>query len=134
MARREAAGAMSPVVRCRPRSRSRETPTSAEGRHELLQYPGHGGLGIRCGSGRIAQPVMEKRVLLAILLCFVSLYLWQALVVKPVPKPATPPTPAPAASSATTPGNSTGSLPPEAPPASVPAAASLPAAVTSEAA
>jgi YidC/Oxa1 family membrane protein insertase len=31
---------------------------------------------------------MEKRVLIAILLCFLSLYLWQALVVKPVPKPA----------------------------------------------
>jgi YidC/Oxa1 family membrane protein insertase len=31
---------------------------------------------------------MEKRVLIAILLCFLSLYLWQALVVRPVPKPA----------------------------------------------
>jgi YidC/Oxa1 family membrane protein insertase len=31
---------------------------------------------------------MEKRVLIAILLCFLSLYLWQAFVVKPVPKPA----------------------------------------------
>jgi YidC/Oxa1 family membrane protein insertase len=30
---------------------------------------------------------MEKRVLIAILLCFLSLYLWQALIVKPVPKP-----------------------------------------------
>ncbi len=30
---------------------------------------------------------MEKRVLIAILLCFLSLYLWQALVVKPPPKP-----------------------------------------------
>src|SRR4029079_8857048 len=31
---------------------------------------------------------MEKRFLLAIFLCFLSLYAWQALVVKPVPKPA----------------------------------------------
>jgi YidC/Oxa1 family membrane protein insertase len=30
---------------------------------------------------------MEKRVLLAIILCFVTLYAWQALVVKPVVKP-----------------------------------------------
>jgi len=33
---------------------------------------------------------MEKRVLLAIFLCFLSLYLWNVFVVKPVPKPATP--------------------------------------------
>jgi YidC/Oxa1 family membrane protein insertase len=31
---------------------------------------------------------MERRVLLAIFLCFLVLYLWNALVVKPVPKPA----------------------------------------------
>jgi YidC/Oxa1 family membrane protein insertase len=31
---------------------------------------------------------MEKRVLLAIFLCFLSLYLWQTLVVKPIPKTA----------------------------------------------
>lgn len=31
---------------------------------------------------------MERRVLFAIFLCFLVLYLWQALVVKPVPKPA----------------------------------------------
>jgi YidC/Oxa1 family membrane protein insertase len=30
---------------------------------------------------------MERRVLLAIFLCFLSLYLWQAVMVKPVPKP-----------------------------------------------
>jgi YidC/Oxa1 family membrane protein insertase len=30
---------------------------------------------------------MERRVLFAIFLCFLVLYLWQALVVKPVPKP-----------------------------------------------
>src|SRR4051812_4488940 len=44
---------------------------------------------------------MERRVLLAIFLAFLVLYVWQAVVVKPVPKPApgtaTPP-------SATTPG------------------------------
>jgi YidC/Oxa1 family membrane protein insertase len=34
---------------------------------------------------------MERRVLLAIFLCFVSLYLWQALMVKPVPRRATVP-------------------------------------------
>src|SRR5262245_11000891 len=30
---------------------------------------------------------MEKRVLLAIFLCFLSLYLWQTFVVKPAPRP-----------------------------------------------
>src|SRR5580765_3602603 len=39
---------------------------------------------------------MEKRVLLAIVLCFATLYLWQTLVVKPIVKPATD-TPRPAA-------------------------------------
>src|SRR5688572_19690531 len=36
---------------------------------------------------------MERRVLLAIFLCFLVLYVWQALIVKPVPEPApgTPP-------------------------------------------
>jgi len=37
---------------------------------------------------------MERRVLIAIFLCFLVLYLWQALVVKPVPKPAVAATPA----------------------------------------
>jgi YidC/Oxa1 family membrane protein insertase len=32
---------------------------------------------------------MERRVLLAIFLCFLVIYLWQALFVKPAPKPAT---------------------------------------------
>ncbi len=32
---------------------------------------------------------MERRVLLAIFLCFLTLYLWQAVMVKPVPKPVT---------------------------------------------
>ena len=30
---------------------------------------------------------MERRVLFAIFLCFLVLYLWQTLVVKPVPQP-----------------------------------------------
>jgi YidC/Oxa1 family membrane protein insertase len=34
---------------------------------------------------------MEKRVLIAIVLCFATLYLWNTLVVKPVVKPAAPP-------------------------------------------
>src|SRR6476646_4896888 len=37
---------------------------------------------------------MERRVLFAIFLCFLVLYLWQALVVKPVPKPGAAGTPA----------------------------------------
>src|SRR6476619_3085532 len=35
---------------------------------------------------------MERRVLLAIFLAFLVLYVWQAVFVKPVPKPATGPT------------------------------------------
>src|SRR5690349_6740440 len=31
---------------------------------------------------------MERRVLLALLLCFAVLYVWQAVFIKPVPKPA----------------------------------------------
>ncbi len=53
---------------------------------------------------------MEKRVLLAIFLCFLSLYLWQALVVKPVPSKQAPArsstsavAPAPAAAPTVTP-------------------------------
>ena len=40
---------------------------------------------------------MERRVLIAIFLCFLVLYLWQALVVKPLPKPAAGAAPATAA-------------------------------------
>ena len=47
-----------------------------------------------CAAGHDPVPVnnwldslMERRVLLAIFLCFLSLYLWQAVMVKPVPKP-----------------------------------------------
>src|SRR5882762_9174487 len=36
---------------------------------------------------------MERRVLLAIFLAFLVLYVWQALFVKPVPKPASGPAP-----------------------------------------
>ena len=32
---------------------------------------------------------MERRVLFAIFLCFIVLYIWQGFVVKPVPKPVT---------------------------------------------
>ena len=48
---------------------------------------------------------MEKRVLIAIFLCFLSLYLWQAFVVKPVAKPgtATPTTTTPATAAVTVP-------------------------------
>src|SRR6185503_3995507 len=46
---------------------------------------------------------MERRVLLAIFLCFLSLYFWQAVMVKPVPKPAATPAPSAAAPGATVP-------------------------------
>jgi YidC/Oxa1 family membrane protein insertase len=45
---------------------------------------------------------MERRVLFAIFLCFLVLYLWEALVVKPVPKPGTAGGPTSSASSAAT--------------------------------
>jgi YidC/Oxa1 family membrane protein insertase len=62
---------------------------------------------------------MEKRVLLAIFLCFLSLYLWQTLVVKPIPKTApttagTPPPGAPANTAAVS--GAAASTPAEAPP------------------
>jgi YidC/Oxa1 family membrane protein insertase len=41
--------------------------------------------------------MMERRVLLAIFLCFLVIYLWQALFVKPQPRPAVPPESAAAA-------------------------------------
>jgi YidC/Oxa1 family membrane protein insertase len=61
---------------------------------------------------------MERRVLLAIFLCFLVLYAWQALFVKPVPKPAAESASAPASAGAATSG------PPAAP---QPAAAAEPA-------
>jgi YidC/Oxa1 family membrane protein insertase len=70
---------------------------------------------------------MERRVLLAIFLCFLVLYAWQALFVKPVPKPAAESASAPAAGELASPG--------QAPPAAAAAApvdpsASLPAVST----
>ena len=46
---------------------------------------------------------MERRVLLAIFLCFLSLYLWQAVMVPPAPKPAASTATAPATPGATVP-------------------------------
>jgi YidC/Oxa1 family membrane protein insertase len=47
---------------------------------------------------------MERRVLLAIFLCFLVLFLWQTLIVKPVPKPVAGPAPATPAGGAPVPG------------------------------
>src|SRR5438067_5323700 len=79
---------------------------------------------------------MERRVLLAIFLAFLVLYVWQAVFVKPVPKPGSPsagaPTaattpPAPVPGQTPTPENAAAPSPPaEAPaPLSAPAAAAL---------
>jgi len=70
---------------------------------------------------------MERRVLLAIFLSFLVLYIYQALVVKPVPKPAITPAPQTAAGTATTPAaaDSATSPAPSVPP---PAAPAIPAA------
>ena len=72
---------------------------------------------------------MERRVLFAIFLCFLVLYLWEALVVKPVPKPGT------AAGASTSPSSSASTAAPSATPAasqgagpSAPAPAPAPAA------
>jgi YidC/Oxa1 family membrane protein insertase len=54
---------------------------------------------------------MEKRVLIAILLCFLSLYLWQALVVRPVPKPAATTEKTPAADKQERPASPSSSAP-----------------------
>ncbi len=66
---------------------------------------------------------MERRVLLAILLCFISLYLWQVLVVKPVPRQVAggrPPGPASPGKSSAAPASSAPSpAPAPAPPAVV---------------
>jgi YidC/Oxa1 family membrane protein insertase len=66
---------------------------------------------------------MEKRVLLAIVLAFTVLYVWQALFVKPVPKPAAG---APATTSAATSAGKTSTPVPPATPAAAPAAAATP--------
>ena len=78
---------------------------------------------------------MERRVLFAIFLCFLVLYLWQSLVVKPVPKPVPGTIPATTAGSAQASGAAALSLPssagarptPEAPSAAptAPAAAAV---------
>jgi YidC/Oxa1 family membrane protein insertase len=68
--------------------------------------------------------LIERRVLLAIFLCFLSLYLWQAVMVKPVPKPA-------AATSQSVPAPA--STAPAAPPAAKPDAAESSRATPAEA-
>jgi YidC/Oxa1 family membrane protein insertase len=70
---------------------------------------------------------MEKRVLIAILLCFLSLYLWQALVVKPVPKPGATAAKTPAAGAQERPASPASGAPPpaEASQASPPAVTTL---------
>jgi YidC/Oxa1 family membrane protein insertase len=66
---------------------------------------------------------MEKRVLIAIFLCFLSLYLWQMFVVKPIPKPAPiAGAPAPPGAATTGPAESPAANPESAPPAKTPAA------------
>jgi YidC/Oxa1 family membrane protein insertase len=70
---------------------------------------------------------MERRVLLAIFLAFLVLYVWQALFVKPVPKPGQPGAQA-AKSAPATAGTQAASAAPQAPlPAEAPAAAAAPA-------
>lgn len=69
---------------------------------------------------------MERRVLLAIFLCFLTLYLWQAVMVKPVPKPVTSSSPASAPVAARpTPLAEASSPGVEAPPVAPPPAATL---------
>src|SRR6185295_11621141 len=61
---------------------------------------------------------MERRVLLAIFLCFLVLYIWQTLVVKPVPKPTAGTAPQQTASDSAVAGSPAGtpSPTPQAPP------------------
>jgi len=75
---------------------------------------------------------MERRVLLAIFLAFLVLYVWQALFVKPVPKPGAPTAGTPAATAPGAAGTdqtpaaatpATTPPPPEAPPSTPPAPA-----------
>lgn len=70
---------------------------------------------------------MERRVLFAIFLCFLVLYLWQELIVKPVPEPAAgtpPPAGAPQVSGAAAPSptSSAGARPTPEAPSAVPVA------------
>src|SRR5215470_16309312 len=70
---------------------------------------------------------MEKRVLVAIFLSFLVLYIYQALVVKPVPKPAATST---ASAPAGAPGEPAGDRPAlsQSPPATAPTAPTAPSA------
>jgi YidC/Oxa1 family membrane protein insertase len=72
---------------------------------------------------------MERRVLVAIFLCFVVLYAWQAIFVKPVPKPtaagAVPSAASDAAGQLASPAAAPGSTPPPASPVALPAVATL---------
>src|SRR5213593_2405483 len=71
---------------------------------------------------------MERRVLLAIFLAFLVLYVWQAVFVKPVPKPAAGSAPTAAGAAQ---GTATGtSAPPTAPPALTAESAAIPMAAT----
>ena len=65
---------------------------------------------------------MERRVLIAIFLCFLVVYLWQALFVKPVPKATTPAGGATASAPATSGGTGAQTSAASAAPASVAAA------------
>jgi len=73
---------------------------------------------------------MERRVLLAIFLAFLVLYVWQAMFVKPVPKPTG--APATTAQEPAT-GGSNATATPSAPPTAEAPAAPVPAAVLSDA-
>jgi YidC/Oxa1 family membrane protein insertase len=66
---------------------------------------------------------MEKRYLLAVFLCFLVIYVWQALFVKPQPKPAVPPVSAAGAAGV----GATGSRPAAAAPAATPGVVGPPA-------
>jgi YidC/Oxa1 family membrane protein insertase len=77
---------------------------------------------------------VERRVLIAVFLCFVSLYLWQTLVVKPIPKPLpsvaqtvgkSPGGPAPGGSPATPQVATSGAARPEPEPSAVPETAQV---------
>ncbi len=72
---------------------------------------------------------MERRVLLAIFLAFLVLYVWQAMFVKPVPKPGTPGGP-PVAATTEAPAGATTSVPPG--PGASPAPAATPEAPQAE--
>src|SRR6185436_10477751 len=76
---------------------------------------------------------MERRVLLAIFLAFLVLYVWQALFVKPVPKPGTAGN-APTATGSPVAGTSTASPTPRASTPGAPLTAEAPAMASAPAA